>query len=182
MLNLLLTLPLSYAHSLSFSTPTLSTQPSSYLVNSVQTNNVKEPLFWKYKSKKNLMSKMIVTQPLSLQIWENDPRLIPPGASPTAKRPVGFASLSLTFENKTEQTLILKMQSIGVRAVGSKQLIMSLSAKDLTLHPLEISPQRYQISNQEGYGNVQQVEAVIIYQLEGKSYELISSPVKVHNN
>lgn len=158
--SLLLTLPLSYACSLSLVTPTFSNQPSKNLVNSVQTNKIEAQSFREYKSQQNLMNKMFITEPLSLQIWENDPRIIPPGTSSSVKRPVGFASLSLTFENKTEQTLILKMSSIVVRGVDSKKILMSLPARDLTLHPLEISPQRYQISSQEGYGNVQQVEAI----------------------
>jgi hypothetical protein len=66
-----------------------------------------------------------------------------------------------------------------VRAVGSKQALMSIPGRDLTLNPLEISPQRYQLSNLEGYGNLERVEAVVIYELDGRNYTLRSSPVNV---
>lgn len=132
-----------------------------------------------YTSQNSPVSKMIVTQPLSLQIWQDDPRLIPPGDRSMAKRPVGFAQLSWTFENKTQQSIILKLQTIEVRAVGSEEVIMSMAGRDLTLHPLEISPQRYQLFNLEGYANVDRVEAVVIYQLDGRNYTLRSSPVSV---
>lgn len=124
-------------------------------------------------------SKMIVTQPLSLQIWQDDPRLIPPGDRSMAKRPIGFAQLNWTFENKSQQPILLKLQTIEVRSIGSKQALMSIPGRDLTLNPLEISPQRYQLSNLEGYGNLERVEAVVIYELDGRNYTLRSSPVNV---
>lgn len=127
------------------------------------------------------MNKVVITQPLSLQVWQNDPSLPMPGTQPGSDRHVGFASLSFTVENKTEQPITLRLLAIEVRAVGSQKPLMSVPVKDITLNPLEISPQRYQISNREGYGNVKQVEAVIVYQLEGKSYTLRSSPVTIRD-
>ena len=148
-------------------------------INHMYADKIGNKSFGDYAIKKNIMSKISVTQPLNLQVWQNDRRLTPPGASPNPNRPVGFASLSFTFENKTEQTLTLKLQAIEVRAVDSKRLLMSLPARDLILKPLEIAPQRYQLSNQEGYGNVDKVEALVIYQLDGQSYTMRSAPVNI---
>jgi hypothetical protein len=134
-----------------------------------------------YPQQHPAMNKIAITQPLSLQVWQNDPRLPMPGTQPGSDRHVGFASLSFTVENKTEQPITLRLLAIEVRAAGSQKPLMSLPVKDITLNPLEISPQRYQISNREGYGNVKQVEAVIVYQLEGKSYTLRSSPVTIRD-
>ncbi len=125
------------------------------------------------------ISKMIVTQPLTLQVWQQNPNIIPPGTPRNAKRPLGFASLSFTLENKSEQSIVIKLLSIEVHPVGSETPLMSLPARDLLLHPLEIAPQRYQLSNSSGYGDVEQVEAVIVYELDGKSYTWRSSPVWV---
>ena len=144
----------------------------------LRTNAISTSLHALPANKNTSKSKMIVT-PLRLQIWENDPRLPLPGASPTANRPIGFASISMTFENKTEQPINLRLQTIAIFPVGSKQPLMSLAATDLTLGPLEIAPQQYQLSNQEGYGNLAQVEAVVIYQLDGQSHTLRSSSVNV---
>lgn len=182
MLNsLLLTLALSYADGLIWHIAKLSTQVPASRINGADSDKI-VGMSGHYASTKTLMSQMIVTQPLNLQIWENDPRRTPPGASPTANRPVGFASLSFALENKTEQPIVIKIISIEVIPVKSKKALMSLPARDLTLHPLEIAPQRYQLSNRDGYGNVEQVEAVVIYQVNGQRYTLRSSPVKVRDN
>jgi hypothetical protein len=130
-------------------------------------------------SQNSLKSRMNVSDSLSLQIWQEDPNLPPNGISPTADRPLGFASLSFLLENKTEMPIVLRLQRIEIRPVGAEKPLMSLPAKDLTLGPLEYAPQRYQLSNREGYGNIKQVEAVVIYQLDGQQHTLRSAPVRV---
>lgn len=125
------------------------------------------------------MSKIVVTKPLTLQIWENNPQFPAPGTRLNLNLPVGFASLSFTLENKTQNSILIKFISIEVHSVDNKIILMSMPAQNITIHPLEISPQRYQLSNKNGYGNINQVEAVVIYELEGQQYTLKSSPVKI---
>jgi len=121
----------------------------------------------------------IIVSPLTLEIWQDDPNLPPSGISPTANRQIGFASLSFTLENKTQQRIALKLQKIEILPLGSEHPLMSLPAKNLTLGGLEYAPQRYQLSNKQGYGNVKKVEAVVVYQLDGKQYTLRSAPVRI---
>ncbi len=137
--------------------------------------------FSKGKKINSVMNKIVVTQPLTLQIWENNPKHPAPGTRPGVKVPVGFASLSFTLENKTQQSIVIKLLAVEVRSVGNKKPLMSIPMQNLTLHPLEIAPQRYQLSNKKGYGNINQVEAVVIYELDGKQYTLKSSIVKTSN-
>jgi hypothetical protein len=126
------------------------------------------------------MSKVMMRQPLSLQVWQDDPNLPPSGIPVMANRPISFAMLSFTLENKTEQAITLKLKKLEIRPVGSQNKIMSLPAFDLTLKPLEIAPQQYKFSQLKGYGNIKQVEAIMIYEFQGQSYTFNSPPVKVN--
>jgi hypothetical protein len=158
---------------------------SSGFVNQIYTlptAKIAKKHFVGHKKINYTMNKILVTQPLTLQIWENDPNFPAPGTPPGTDIPVGFASLSFTLENKTQHSILIKLLAVEVRSISNKKLLMSMPAKDLILHPLEIAPQRYQLSNKNGYGNINQVEAIVIYELDGQQYTLESSPVKISHS
>lgn len=130
-------------------------------------------------SNQNPPVSQIVVSPITLEIWQDDPKIPPVGISPSANRQIGFAVVSFILENKTQQPISLILQKIEVRSLRSEYPLMSLPAKNLTLGGLEYAPQRYQLSNKQGYGNVKAVEAVVVYQLDGKQYTLSSAPVSI---
>jgi hypothetical protein len=90
--------------------------------------------------------------------------------------------MDVTFENRTDRQLTLHIETIAVCPIGSHQPLMQLPPRTVVLHPMEIAPQVFQLSNQTGYGKVKQVQAVIVYQIEGDRHTLRSQPVAVLDN
>ena len=135
-----------------------------------------------HPSTPSAMTTTLVTQPLTLRIWRHEPQIPVPGLRPGTPHPVGFAAIDVTFENKTERELTLDIETIAIYPIGSHQPLMQLPPRTLVLHPMEIAPQVFQLSNQTGYGKVKQVEAVIVYQIEGDRHTLRSQPVAVQGN
>jgi hypothetical protein len=133
-------------------------------------------------SQNSFRQTMIVTQPLTLQIRQEDPRFTAPGTPAGRERFLGHAALSFTLENQQKQPVIVELQTIEIRAVGHEKPLMSLPARTLTLQPLEIAPQRYQLSNREGFGKITEVEAVVIYEVDGQKVTLRSKPVTAPHN
>ena len=78
----------------------------------------------------------------------------------------------------TEKPITIDIEKIEVRSLNSKsnQPLMSLPTKSIRLGGLEYAPQRYQLSNKDGYRSGQ-VEAIVVYKLDGKQYMLRSAPV-----
>ncbi len=122
---------------------------------------------------------MIVIQPLQIHVWQESAKLKPPGVRPGIHRAIGHALLNFTLKNETTHPITVALNTIEVRAIGHREPIMSLAPKTITLQPLEIAPQQYQLSNRDGYQSADWVEAIVTYQLDGRSATLFSSPVYV---
>ncbi|OKH40737.1 hypothetical protein NIES2101_34955 [Calothrix sp. HK-06] len=122
-------------------------------------------------------SQVKVSPSLNLQIWQNDPKRPLSGAYKVGSQ-LGFATIDFLLENTTEKPITIQLEKIEVRRLNSKsnQPLMSLPAKSITLGGLEYAPQRYQLSNRDGYQSGQ-VEAIVVYKLDGKQYILRSAPV-----
>ena len=122
---------------------------------------------------------MIVTQPLQIRVWQKSSKLIPIGARGGKTCPLGFAELSFTLINETEQPLSLELTTIEVRPIGRDEPLMSLPEQNIQLNPLEAARQQYQLCRRQGYGSAEWVEAIVVYQVGGQRYTLFSSPVYV---
>lgn len=125
------------------------------------------------------MNEVIIREPLNLLAWEEDPNLPPRGIPLQPDRPISFAMLSVTFENKTTQVVEILIKLIAIQTNKERRVINSLPATNLVLMPLEISPQQYQMSNRESYSNTIELIGILIYELDGKIYTLESDPVSV---
>ncbi len=133
-----------------------------------------------FKKPKTPMNKVIINQPLTLEAWQEDPNLPPVGIPINKDRPIGYALLRVTFENKTMHTITLHLQKIEVVAAGNQNKLISLPPVDLTLHPLEISPQQYRLTKKEGYGNIKQIKGILVYKLDGQNHTLSSQAVNIN--
>lgn len=123
------------------------------------------------------MSPVVIREPLRLRAWEED--LPPLGVPPDPNRPIGYALLSVTFENTSLKRVEVKIESVTVRSAQNGRVISSLPSSTLILMPLEISPQQYQLFSRQGYGGDRKLTGSLVYTVEGRTYILTTGPVPV---
>ncbi len=89
----------------------------------------------------------------------------------------GIASVFLRLENSQMQPTNIRIIDIKITNT-SAQVIEGFASQCQTidLKPLENSQIVIELFSQEGYGNNLEVQAVVIYQINGQKYQLTSSP------
>lgn len=161
---------------------TSSIHISSCLLSQPLTSNLNqtvEPKNMRMQSQGNIEHIIVVSEPLELQAWQEDPTLPPVGVPYSKDRPISYAMWSVTFENKTEQTIFVKIKTVDIYLKNSDQPFISLSSQELVLRPLEIAPQQYHFSSQISYSDVRQIEALMTYQIDNQTYTLQSPLVDI---
>jgi hypothetical protein len=121
----------------------------------------------------------IVTPSISLQAWQEDPNLPPVGVPVDPDRPIGFAQVNFMLENKTENLIEVDIDRIEVQEAIGHRTLMTLRGPKILLRGLEISPQQFRLTHSTGYGQIQNVEAVISYRIKDQSLIARSRPVTI---
>jgi hypothetical protein len=90
-------------------------------------------------------------------------------------RPIGFANLFLTLSNTETVTVTLKIQRIEIQEEQTGKVhLMTPTAQDISLRPLEQGEYALYLSNQMGYPNPNRVKAIVTYQV-GEQHQTIES-------
>ncbi|MEN9214764.1 MAG: hypothetical protein Q6J44_03215 [Gloeomargarita sp. DG02_4_bins_56] len=125
------------------------------------------------------MPTVIIREPLTLQAGEEDPRFPPLGVEPDPNRPISYALLNVTFENKTLNRIEVIINSVEIRSSQTNTVLNSLPARTLTLMPLEVSAQQYRMYSRQSYGEHRRLIGTLTYTIDGQTYTLTTPETAV---
>jgi hypothetical protein len=135
-------------------------------------------------SEKTMLSTTgIAIKPITLTAREE--RRLPAGLKPTNDRDRAFATVFIEFENTSpNRTKIVQIQQVQVRKPFDLRSQLSLPQPlTMTLQPLEVSAQSIHLHDRalfHGWGD--RVQAVVTYQIDGKTFTATSEAVAIEQH
>lgn len=117
-----------------------------------------------------------------ISLTAREEKKAPPGVQPSRDRAIAFASVVIELENTEETDVTAVIQSIQIRDSLGRIQLERRHPQTLRLHPLEISAQQLELTNQTGYNSVGPVNAVITLKVGDRSRQIESNRVAIERH